>query len=187
MLQTSQPAARFEKVPFEEFLKAVNTRHEELAEHELAAIKQTYDNIILPSRATPGSAGYDFFMPYNMCYDPEVIPFEPSMYHDKTILVPTGIRCYIRTGWMLAMFPRSSLGFKYSMRLVNTTGIIDSDYYNADNYGHIMIKFEADQPFNLNAGDAFVQGVLLPHGLADQDKPRKHQRIGGFGSTDKGA
>ena len=43
-------------------------------------------------------------------------------------------------GGVLAIFPRSGLGFKYRLQLNNTVGIIDSDYFNSDNEGHILLK-----------------------------------------------
>ena len=41
---------------------------------------------------------------------------------------------------MLEIYPRSSIGFKYQTMLANTVGIIDSDYFYAENEGHIFIK-----------------------------------------------
>ena len=57
-----------------------------------------------------------------------------------TIKIPTGIRCILKEGFVLKEYPRSGLGFKYRVRLDNTVGIIDSDYYKSDNEGHIFIK-----------------------------------------------
>lgn len=82
------------------------------------SLKDIYDNISLPKRATKGSAGYDFFA-----------PFDFSLNAGETILIPTGIRAEITDGWFLALFPRSGLGFKYRLQLDNTVGIIDSDYF----------------------------------------------------------
>ena len=42
----------------------------------------------------------------------------------------------------LPIFIRSSLAFKKGLMLANSTGIVDSDYYNnEDNEGHIMIAY----------------------------------------------
>lgn len=84
---------------------------------------------------------------------------------------------------MLALFPRSGLGFKYGLRLVNTTGIIDSDYFGAENEGHIAAKLVADTPVELKAGDRFMQGILLPYGIATNDHILLAHRDGGFGSS----
>ena len=42
----------------------------------------------------------------------------------------------------LGIYIRSSLGFKYNIRMCNQVGIIDADYYNnKDNEGHIFCMF----------------------------------------------
>ena len=88
-----------------------------------------YEGIKLPVRATSGSAGYDFFAPFDFILAPS-----------QTIKIPTGIRCEIDEGWVLKIYPRSGLGFKFRLQLNNTVGIIDSDYFYSDNEGHIFIK-----------------------------------------------
>lgn len=134
-------------------------------------------NIKLPVRATKGSAGYDFFTPVGLWIDP-----------GDTIKIPTGIRCKIDEGWVLAIVPRSSLGFKFRLQLDNTVGIIDSDYYGAKNEGHIFIKVTNDSRNHksvvLKAGEAFAQGIFLPFGITEDDKADA-VRNGGFGSTNK--
>lgn len=129
--------------------------------------------IKLPTRASSGSAGYDFYLPVSTLFN-----------GGKSTMVPTGIRCRIEPGWMLALFPRSGLGFKYGMRLKNTVGIIDSDYYHAANEGHIMAKVDVDYGFVSEEGDRFMQGVFLPYGMTTDDAATG-DRIGGFGSTGK--
>ena len=134
-----------------------------------------YDSIRLPSRATEGSAGYDF-------YAPEEISLEPG----AQILIPTGIRVRIDSGFVLLLLPRSSLGFKYRLQLNNTAGVIDSDYYNADNEGHIFCKLTNDsrdeKSVVIHAGDGMVQGIFLPFGITEDDDAHA-KRKGGFGST----
>ena len=134
-----------------------------------------YNSITLPKRATSGSAGYDFFAPYDFTLAP-----------NETIKVATGIRVKIDEGWVLKIYPRSSLGFKYRLRLDNTVGIIDSDYYYADNEGHIFIKITnlGDKPLTVEKGKAFAQGVFVEYGITIDDDACA-LRTGGFGSTDK--
>lgn len=135
----------------------------------------SYEDIIIPRRATAGSAGYDFFLPFDM----ELAPMQ-------TIVIPTGIRVRIDEGWMLMICPRSGLGFKFRLRLDNTVGIIDSDYYNADNEGHIKIKLTNESTENktvsLKKGTSFAQGIFIPYGITCTDDV-KAERTGGFGST----
>ena len=134
-----------------------------------------YNSIMLPKRATSGSAGYDFFAPYDFTLAP-----------NETFKVATGIRVKIDEGWVLKIYPRSSLGFKYRLRLDNTVGIIDSDYYYADNEGHIFIKITnlGDKPLSVEKGKAFAQGVFVEYGITIDDDACA-LRTGGFGSTDK--
>jgi dUTP pyrophosphatase len=70
------------------------------------------------------------------------------------------------------------------LRLANTVGIIDSDYYFSDNEGHIMAKIavEGDQPVLLKVGERFMQGIFIPYGITYTDKATE-VRNGGFGST----
>lgn len=135
------------------------------------------ESIRLPQRATAGSAGYDFYAPAGF----ELKPGE-------TVLMPTGVRARMDEGWVLMLFPRSGLGFKYRLQLNNTVGVIDSDYFDAKNEGHIMLKLTNDsneeKTLTVAAGDAVAQGVFLPYGITVDDGATG-QREGGFGSTDK--
>ena len=128
----------------------------------------------LPRRATAGSAGYDFFAPLSFRLEP-----------GQRIRIPTGIRARIDAGWVLMLFPRSGLGFKYRLQLNNTVGVVDADYSGARNEGHIFIKLsnDGDVPLSVGAGEAFAQGVFLPFGLTEDDDAGG-ERTGGFGSTD---
>lgn len=134
------------------------------------------ESIRLPRLATRGSAGYDFYAPAGF----ELKPGE-------SILLPTGVRARMDEGWVLLMFPRSGLGFKYRLQLNNTVGVIDSDYYEAKNEGHIMLKLTNDsrdgRTLRIGAGDAVAQGVFVPYGIT-KDDGADAQREGGFGSTD---
>lgn len=136
---------------------------------------EMYDNIRLPARATAGSAGYDIY-----------IPFSTVIMPGQTMTIPTGIRAKIDNGWFLMCCPRSGLGFKFRLRLDNTVGIIDSDYFGADNEGHIMIRITNESNIGkileLKQGDAFVQGIFIPFGITVDDNAAD-KRTGGFGST----
>ena len=111
----------FEKVSYEQFEKDFKSLKEFNAEmFSDEEIRKRYDAIKLPTRATAGSAGYDFYSPVGF----EVAP-------GQTVKIPTGIRVQIDAGWYLGLFPRSSLGFKYRFQLDNTCGIIDSYLYHA--------------------------------------------------------
>ena len=98
----------------------------------------------------------------------------------------TGIRARIDDGWVLKIYPRSGLGFKYRLQLNNTVGIIDSDYYGSDNEGHIQIKLTNDSRegkcLEVKEGTGFAQGIFLEYGITVDDETTE-ERNGGFGST----
>ncbi|MBD5390865.1 deoxyuridine 5'-triphosphate nucleotidohydrolase [bacterium] len=157
--------AKFEIVSQEQFLSS----------YEKENGLEIYKNIQLPKRATKGSAGYDFF-----------VPFDIELAPGQTIKIPTGIRVYMEPNYVLKLYPRSGLGFKYRLQLNNTVGIIDSDYYNSDNEGHIFAKITNDSNENktiiLKQGEAFMQGIFVEFGITFDDETTA-QRNGGFGST----
>lgn len=171
---------KFEKVSFEQFKNDyINTFYQYESQLPLGIdeyIKDCYDNIVIPTRATRGSAGYDFVMPFDVQFD---------SFTD--IKIPTGVKCQIDDGYFLMVVPRSSMGFKNYLRLANTLGIVDSDYYNnKDNEGHIFAKVRIertlDNPLVIKRGERFVQGIFIPYGLTDNDKTES-ERVGGIGSS----
>ncbi len=163
--------AKFELVSREQFLPA----YQEAFGGDSVQAEQAYQSLKLPCRATSGSAGYDFFTPGPVTLAP-----------GETKKIPTGIRAKMEPGWVLQIFPRSGLGFRYRLQLDNTVGIIDSDYYWSDNEGHIFIKITNDsnsgKTLTLCPGDGFAQGIFLEYGITIDDDAQG-VRNGGFGST----
>ncbi|MBE7026371.1 MAG: deoxyuridine 5'-triphosphate nucleotidohydrolase [Ruminococcaceae bacterium] len=159
--------ANFYKVSKEQYIK----------DCEFEGSLDIYEQIKMPKRATTGSAGYDIFSPIDF-----------SLAPGETIKIPTGIRVKIDEGWVLKLYPRSGLGFKFRLQLNNTVGIIDSDYYNSDNEGHIFIKITNDsnegKTVSLKSGEAFCQGIFVEYGITYDDDVSEI-RNGGFGSTTK--
>lgn len=164
--------AQFEKVSFEQFLRDWSDVSAEDGEH---MVREIYNGIRLPRRATAGSAGYDFFTPRAFC-----------LKAGEGIKIPTGIRVRIEDGWVLKLYPRSGLGFRCRMQLDNTVGIIDGDYYGSDNEGHIQIKITNDsregRELSVAAGAGFAQGIFVEYGIT-LDDAAAGVRNGGFGST----
>ena len=174
----------FEKVPFDQYYKDWCNLYG-ITKKEL--IKSIYDNIKLPSRGTSASAGYDFFIPHDL-----------KLKRGENIIILTGIRAKMPDDVFLSLFPRSGQGFKHRIALSNTVGIVDSDYYNADNFGHIMIKISYDgipasnriafdtyndnkvitiapveygiNDFEINAGTAFAQGIFTEYLVTVEEK-----------------
>lgn len=168
----AKQVAKFEKVSLEQFMDGYKDAFGECSEEKM---REIYDALKLPKRATRGSAGYDFFSPQEICLKPQ-----------ETVKIPTGIRVKIATDWVLKCYPRSGLGFKYRLQLNNTVGIIDSDYYMSDNEGHIFAKITNDskegKTVKIPAGTGFMQGIFVEYGITIDDEVTE-VRNGGFGST----
>lgn len=166
---------KFEKVSLEQFKKDWLDTFCNKGTDE--CIKEIYDNIKIPKRATLHSAGYDFFAPMQITLKP-----------NETIKIPTGIRVFIDESWVLKCYPRSSLGFKYRLQLDNTVPVIDGDYVFSNNEGHIFAKITNDTKENktviINNGDGFMQGIFEQYGII-YDDDTDTIRNGGLGSTTK--
>lgn len=165
--------AKFHKVSYERFYND----YKECFGIDDNSISIIYENLLLPKRATKGSAGYDFFCPIHVSLKP-----------GETIKIPTGIRVEMNESWVLKLYPRSGLGFKYRLQLNNTVGIIDSDYFYSENEGHIFAKITNDtnegREVNIKAGEGFMQGIFIEYGITVDDFVTE-VRNGGFGSTNK--
>lgn len=132
-------------------------------------------NIQLPKRGSKKSAGYDICTPVDI-----VIP--PYGISDA---IQTDIKAYMLDDEVLKIVPRSSIGFKKGLMLINTIGIIDSDYYNnPDNDGNIGFKLKnlTDKTIEIKAGERIMQGIFEKYLIVDDDECEKI-RVGGIGST----
>lgn len=150
------------------------------------------NDVELPRRKTLGSAGYDFYMPYDLDLEPGeeylvgtkiCLDDQDCAYFVAEVDVGDGddlktVTIYPRQ-WSIKLYPRSSLGDQYGMRLVNTTGVIDRDYVDHQ----ITAKITVTRPLSLKKGDRFMQGELTPvlH-YTDEIEPTA-KRTGGKGST----
>lgn len=172
---------KFEKVSFEQYYKDRTKVQTYLKEED---VRKEYDAIKLPQRSTSGSAGYDFYAPYDI----SLIGTDSDKAEERKIhyeLLPTGISFVTdRDDIVLVCVPRSGLGFKNGFALANTVGVIDSDYQYSSNEGHIMAKVYSNTDVNVEQGKAFMQGIILPYYKVDEDNVTE-VRDGGFGSTDK--
>lgn len=165
---------KFEKVSFEEYKEALFSAFGIRKDEN---VREIYDNIKIPIRSTSGSGGYDFFAPFPINI--------PGGNYDKEVIIPSGIRFVTdRDDVVLLCFPRSGQGFKYGVALLNTVGVIDSDYWCSDNGGHIWCKLHSKRDMLIPTGSAYMQGIIVPF-LKTDDDVSKEKRNGGFGSTDK--
>jgi len=137
----------------------------------------SYDDIILPKRSTAKSAGYDFYL-----------PFDVTIKKGEILKIPTGIKVNMLEDEMFCLYIRSGIGFKYNIRLCNQVGIIDSDYYNnSNNEGNIWfaIQNEGEDTYTFKNGDRLIQGVFQKYLITDNDIVDNTIRMGGLGSTNK--
>lgn len=169
---TMKRIAKFEKVSKARYLSDYRNTVPNTSEEDAVKV---YDAILMPKRATSGSAGYDFYTPFPVLLKP-----------GETVTIPTGIRVRIDENWVLKCYPRSGLGFKFRLQLNNTVGIIDSDYYDSDNEGHIFAKITNDskdeKTLAIESGSGFMQGIFVEYGITEDDDVIEI-RNGGFGST----
>ena len=155
----------FEKISYEQFNK------------DVYGDKKAYGEYILPKRSTKYSAGYDFFS----LTDFSILPGE-------TKKIPTGVKVSMEKDDVLMLYVRSSMGFKYNIRMCNQVGIIDCDYYsNPNNEGHIWIKLqnEGQQEYVVKKGDAICQGIFTKYLIVDNEEKIENERVDGLGSTNK--
>ena len=153
----------FEKISFKQFSK------------DICDDKELYDGYELPKRATKNSAGYDFYALYDIVLHPGEI-----------LKIPTGYKAKFNFDEMLMLVVRSSMGFKYNVRMCNQVGIIDSDYYNnSDNEGHMWVSLqnEGKEDYVIKKGSAYCQGIFVKYLTCGDEIDMK--RVSGIGSTNK--
>ena len=156
---------KFEKISFEQFVKDVKDD------------RMLYDGIELPKRSTKNSAGYDIRSVEEGIIKP-----------GETMVFKTGLKVSMNPDEVLYIYSRSSQGYKYNVCLINSVGVIDSDYYNnPDNEGHFSIKLVnlGNKDFEVKIGDKIGQGVFMKFLTVDDEEEIKGKRKGGLGSTGK--
>lgn len=134
---------KFEKISFNQFKK------------DICDDKEMYDEFNLPRRETKHAAAYDF----EALFDYTLMPGEIKK-------IPTGVKVCMEDDDVLLLLDRSSMGFKYNVRMCNQVGVIDADYYNnKDNEGHmwICIKNEGNKPYIVKKGEGMIQGMFIKY------------------------
>ena len=125
------------------------------------------------------SAGYDIYN--NTGKDITLKPGELSA------AITTMIKIEMESTDVCMFHVRSSHGFKYSVRLANSTGIIDADYFNnQSNEGECFIKLhnQGDKELVIKSGEAMAQAIFTTYLTTDDDSDTVGgNRDGGIGST----
>lgn len=155
----------FEKISFTQFKK------------DISDDRKLYETYSLPKRSTKYSAGYDFFSVCDLTLKP-----------GDVAKIPTGVKINMNKDEMMMLIVRSSMGFKYNVRMCNQVGIFESDYYNnPQNEGHAWLKLqnEGTEDFIIKKGEAICQGIFTKFLTVDNEEEINNIRIGGIGSTNK--
>ena len=141
-------------------------------------IKKVRKNAKLPTRGTVGSAGMDLYA----CID------EPITLNggDKAV-IPTGIAIGLDNPEYAAfVYARSGLAIKHGIGLLNSVGVIDSDYRGEICVGVIN---QLKEPYTIQPFERIAQMVIGPVALPElievDELDDTDRGTGGFGSTGK--
>ena len=139
-------------------------------------IKKVNENAIIPKRATQGSAGMDLCA----CIDAPL-----TLRGGETAVIPTGIAIALPSNEAGAfVFARSSLAIKHGIGLLNSVGVIDSDYRGEIKVGVIN---QINEPYTIEPGERIAQLVVMPVCPVDtvevESLDETARGEGGFGST----
>lgn len=152
-----------------------------------------------PYYATEGSACFD--LKACLVEDSPIKIFSPAGFvlyskpKDQKIVIKPGDRALIPTGlifdipenYSLRIHIRSSLALKHGLILMNSEGIVDSDYVDPI---YAIIYNPTVKSVTVEHGDRIVQAELVPVIRNDFEEmetapEQKTSRSGGFGSTGK--
>ncbi len=141
-------------------------------------IKKLKENAIIPTRGSKFAAGYDLYA----CLDCDSLTIEPH----KSAKIGTGIAAALPTGYFGAIFARSGLATKQSLRPANCVGVVDSDYRGEY---IVFIHNDSSEVKTINNGERIAQLVVMPFmevSFTETDVLDETERgEGGFGSTGK--
>jgi dUTP pyrophosphatase len=143
-------------------------------DHVEVLIKRLDPDLPVPSRAHPGDAGVDLFA----AADAELAP-------GQRVIVPTGVAIALPDGYAAFVHPRSGLGARHGITIVNAPGTVDAGYR-----GEIrvtLLNTDTQAPVRFQRGDRIaqlvVQRVERPVFLEVDTLPGSARGDGGFGST----
>ena len=145
---------------------------------EMLKIKKVRENAKVPFRATSGSAGLD------LC---AAIDEPIALKGGATAVIPTGIAIALPSNEYGAfIFPRSGLAVKHGIGLLNSVGVVDSDYR-----GEIMVGVinQISEEYVIQPGERVAQMVIMPVSMMPVEEVSElddtDRGAGGFGSTGK--
>ena len=176
----------------------VSTRRtEEVVREQAALIERLYDDVVLPTRATAGSAGYDLRAHLRdrrvRCSDGSTQREQAAEQREgewsvvlesrEMALIPLGFRTRLPRDVEAQVRPRSGQAFKHALTIPNAPGTVDSDY--AEEW-MVIVRNDAPVPRRIVHGERIAQVVFARYvalELREADVVRTTERAGGFGST----
>lgn len=143
---------------------------------ETLKIKKVHENAVIPHRATEGSAGLDLCA----CIEEPI-----ALAGGETALIPTGLAIALPSAQYGAfVFARSGLSIKHGIGLLNSVGVIDSDYRGEIKVGVIN---QIKEPYTIQPGERIAQLVVMPVSTMPVEEAESldetERGAGGFGST----
>lgn len=127
----------------------------------------------LPKRHSDRAAGYDLY-----CQESIGIP------KGETRVLPVGFRMALPDDICALILPRSGLAVKKGLSVINTPGLIDSDYRGIV---QVALHNHSKQSQYVDAGDRIAQMLFLTYNTPVIQTvdilPMTERGEGGFGST----
>ena len=132
------------------------------------------NDAVIPTYAKPGDAGADLYSIIDLVLAP-----------GERALVKTGIAIALPSGYVGLVHPRSGLGLKNGISVVNTPGTIDAGYRGE--IGVVLINHDLHESFQVKKGDRIAQLVIQKVENAQfkivNQLPDSERSTGGYGST----
>jgi len=176
-----------------------NGSRSEVKDSPMVTIERLHDDVLLPSRATAGSAGFDLRAHLRdrlvRCSNGEA-QYERSasdaggewgieLAPREMALIPLGFRTRLPRDVEAQIRPRSGQAFKHALTVPNSPGTVDSDY--AEEW-MVIVRNDAAVSRRIVHGERIAQ-VVFSRFVAPQLEvaivERTSDRVGGFGSTGK--
>lgn len=166
--------------------------------HQLKFFK-LHSTVVTPEKATTGSACWDLSYWHDpnksmvSGYNEQNAPVDRHYDSNGVFSIMPGDRLYVPTGLILdipvnhsvRVFARSGLSSKMGLGLINSVGIIDSDYIDPV---YVLLCNFSKNKVNVTPNTRIAQMELIPtiqtHLTEINERPeQKTNRTGGFGST----
>ena len=159
--------------------------------------ERLHEDVIVPERATTGSAGYDLraylrartvkssdgLSQRDIAATSQGDEWGISLAAGEMALIPLGFRTRLPHGVEAQIRPRSGQAFKNALTVPNAPGTVDADY--AEEW-MVIVRNDAPAARRIVHGERIAQVVFaryLPLLFTESGVTRTTDRAGGFGST----